>query len=79
MAASNEQHRNTYATVAGMINGAAEVMQRIAPEGTTVRSWNELTPREQQQMAAALHKILTPIAVILSGRPQDSNGVDLGG
>ena len=75
--ASDEQIRNTYATVEAMVNGAAGVMQRLHPE-TKIRSWNELTAGEQQRMAQALHPMLAPLGTILAGRP-GANGVVLGG
>ena len=66
--ATDEQVRNTLETVGAMVDGAARVMQRMHPE-MKIRSWNELTQPEQMQMAQALHSMLTPLAVILSGRP----------
>lgn len=78
--ASNEQVRNTYATVEAMVNGAAQVMQRLHPE-VKVRGWNELTPAEQHRMAAEFHKFLLPLATILAGQPSGPkvNGVSLDG
>jgi hypothetical protein len=76
--ATDEQTRNTYATVEAMVNGAAGVMQRLHPE-VTVRGWNELTDREKEQMAKAFHRMLAPLGTILTGRPTGDglNGVRL--
>lgn len=65
--ATNEQIRNTYATVEAMVNGASQVMQRLHPD-MKMRSWNELTLSEQRQMAQAFHAMLPPLATILSGK-----------
>lgn len=66
--ADREQMRNTLATVGAMVDGAAQVMQRLHPEAK-IRSWNELTEAEQHQMAHALHSMLAPLGTILAGRP----------